>query len=140
MAPSVDTAISFITAAIFKRTLVLPAVKRYLNWCDSNWTIAEFNIPAKLQQLNLMNKLEELHQNSVYYNDLTILAECRTTLATGTPAGKVVDTGKKVAISFINSCLVSNSINKVCAVYRSGVLTNLYSYIDEKWGLQHMVL
>lgn len=83
----------------------------------------------KLEQINMANRINTLHKNSSYYHDLTVLAECRTVLEEA-QAGKRAGTGKKVSISFIHSALISNNVNKVYAVYRSGVIGQLSPHLS----------
>ena len=67
-----------------------------------------------------------LHKNSTYYHDLIVLSECLHTLSTGASL-----TSKKVCLNFIESCLVSNNLNKVYGVYYCGVLPTLQQYLLE---------
>ena len=76
------------------------------------------------------DRIFTLHKNSSYYHDLTTLAECRTTLEE--VDNKKNSTGKKVAISFIHSALISNNVNKVYAIYRSGVISRLSAYLPQE--------
>ena len=73
------------------------------------------------------NKLEQLHYNSSYYHDIYTLAECRMALFSNSAL-----TAKKVAVDFLSSALVSNNLNKMCALYRSRVLKTIYTLINHK--------
>jgi hypothetical protein len=118
----------FLVNGIFKNILNAPPTQRYLAWCDENWRINEFDIQQKIEKINMEDKLKVLHKNSSFYYDILTLTECKATLAEAIKAGRPNDTSKKVAISFIHSCLVSNNLNKIYAVYRSGVLSGLHCF------------
>jgi hypothetical protein len=112
----------------FKNILNSPNIQKYLSWCDENWKINEFEINKKIEKINMDEKLKVLHKNSSFYFDILSLAECRLALVEASKFGKAHETSKKVAISFIHSCIVSNNLNKIYAVYRSQVLQNIYCF------------
>lgn len=77
----VDGSQSFLVNACFKNLLNCAKVLRYLEWCDQNWRIEEYEVNKKIEKINMKDKLETLHKNSSYYHDISTLVECRTTLS-----------------------------------------------------------
>ena len=39
----------------YKNVLAAKGVRRYMDWCDANWQIPEFYIPAKLHYINMVH-------------------------------------------------------------------------------------
>ena len=65
--------------------------------------------------------------------DISTLTDARITLYMGEhDVKKKHDSSKKIALTFVESSLLSNNVNKICAVYRSQLIKELYRYLDDK--------
>jgi hypothetical protein len=47
----------WISLFLFKDILNEPLIKRYLDECDIKWSVEDYDVLSKIQQVNLKNKL-----------------------------------------------------------------------------------
>lgn len=131
----------WISLFLFKDILNEPLIKRYLDECDIKWSVEDYDVLSKIQQVNLKNKLQRLPKNSYFYNDFYQLMEEKITLNlihSGSQSNELQEkslqhqSSKQLALNHILSILLSNNLNKLNALYQSKIIEKLYIYLGSK--------
>ena len=55
-----------------------------------------------------------------------------TLYLSGEDAKKRSNSTKKIALTFVESCLLSNNVNKISAALRSNVVRELYRFLEDR--------